>query len=88
MQKIVFFITQNDSQSIMTSNIGNLYMNRFIIDEDASNEIVKIYEDKGPPKIPRREKLIFVDKEQIGMGHIFLFMNILLFKLSSWQCQR
>ena len=44
MQKIVLFIEPTDSDYGSASTIGNLYMNRFAIDEDAGHEIVKIYE--------------------------------------------
>ena len=63
MQKLVFFIDSNDNDYGLASNVGNLYMNRFIIDEDAGHEIVKIYE-------------VFpglINKWQIGMGHIIFF---------------
>ena len=68
MQKLIFFIDSNDKDYGAASNIGNLYMNRFIIDEDAGHEIVKISEVKGL----RRESLkpSVEDEEQIGMGHI------------------
>ena len=36
MQQLVFFIEPNDKNSTAL----NLYMNRFIIDEDASHEVV------------------------------------------------
>ena len=43
MQKIVLFIEQNISPYETPSKIGNLFMNRFAIDEDESNEILKIF---------------------------------------------
>ena len=86
MQKLVFFI---DSSKIGSgSNIGTLYMNRFIIDEDAGHEIVKIYEveEHGPfiQRIPGFYFPTFVEeKERLGVGHsIFLISNISLFALS------
>ena len=42
-QKIVLFIEPADSCE-KPSEIGNLFMNRFAIDEDAKNEILKIYQ--------------------------------------------
>ena len=36
MQRLVFFIESNDKDYGLASNIGNLYMNRFTIDEDAA----------------------------------------------------
>ena len=84
MQMLVFFIDSNENDFGSGSNIGNLYMNRFIIDEDACHEIVKIYEVEGP----RFRNVNPVDKERIGMGHIiFLISNISLFTLSTLSFQ-
>ena len=43
-QKIVFFIEPAAEGWSKPSKIGNLFMNRFAIDEDAKNEILKIYQ--------------------------------------------
>ena len=68
MQKLVFFIGSNDKNYGLASNIGNLYMNQFTIDEDAGHEIDNIYEIE----------------EFRGMGHNFFeFLNISLFTLST-----
>ena len=45
-QKIVLFIEQASEAWDEPSKIGNLFMNRFAIDEDAKNEILKIYQLK------------------------------------------
>ena len=48
MQKIVLFIEPTEQQSLISkkystpSKIGNLFTNRFSIDEDARSEMVKI----------------------------------------------
>ena len=42
MQKIVIFIEPNKNAFITSEKIANLYMNRFFIDEDASNELLGI----------------------------------------------
>ena len=42
-QKIVLFIEQGYRAFEKPSKIGNLFMNRFGIDEDAKHEILKIY---------------------------------------------
>ena len=42
-QKIVLFIEPAEAWE-KSSKIGNLFMNRFAIDEDAKNEILKIYQ--------------------------------------------
>ena len=44
MQKIVLFIEPNAHKYDTTSKIGNLFMNRCTIDEDESNEIVKVFQ--------------------------------------------
>ena len=43
MQKIVLFFEPQDEKFRTPSKIGNLFMNRFGIDEDACHEILKIY---------------------------------------------
>ena len=43
-QKIVLFIEPALGAHETPSKIGNLFMNRFAIDEDAKNEILKIYQ--------------------------------------------
>ena len=70
MQKLVFFIDSNGKDYGLGSNIGNLYMNRFSIDEDAGHEIIKIFESEG---LRQMSGLSVVDEEQIGMGHIIIF---------------
>ena len=42
-QKIVLFIEQADAEFEKPSKIGNFFINRFAIDEDVENEILKIY---------------------------------------------
>ena len=43
MQKIVLFIEPQEKKFITPLKIGNLFMNRFGIDEDGCNEVLKIY---------------------------------------------
>ena len=42
-QKIVLFIEPADRPYLTPSKLGNLFMNRFAIEEDANHEILKIY---------------------------------------------
>ena len=44
MQKIVLLIEPIDELFITPLKIGNLFMNRFAVDEDAASEILKIFE--------------------------------------------
>ena len=46
MQKIVVFIDETDDPSLTPMKIGNLFMNRFSIDEDAGFETLKILNPK------------------------------------------
>ena len=43
MQKIVLFIEPPERKCETPLKIGNLFMNRFSIDEDGCNETLKIY---------------------------------------------
>ena len=43
-QNIVLFIEPAEEAWPKPSKIGNLFLNRFAIDEDAKNEILKIYQ--------------------------------------------
>ena len=52
MQKIVLFIEPNDDACYTPLKIGNLFMNRFAVEEDAASEILKIFElDKSSFKL-------------------------------------
>ena len=44
MQKIVLFIEPSEEAWRTPLKIGNLFMNRFAVDEDAASEILKIFE--------------------------------------------
>ena len=44
MQKIILFVEPSDNAYETPVKIGNLFMNRFAVEEDASVEILKIFE--------------------------------------------
>ena len=44
MQKIVLFIEPKDDACDTPLKIGNLFMNRFAVEEDAASEVLKIFE--------------------------------------------
>ena len=44
MQKIVLFLEPNDDALLTPLKLGNLFMNRFAVDEDAASESLKIFE--------------------------------------------
>ena len=66
-QNIILFIEPNESPSESTLNIGNLYMNRFAIDEDKASEILKIYQLQERLSNPKRDQ-----EEQKGMDRIII----------------
>ena len=70
MQKLVFFI-EPDTDYKSPSTVGNLYMNRFAIDEDAGHEIVNIYEATFKTHTWRTE----AEKEQKGTDQIIFTVN-------------
>ena len=65
--KFVFFIEPTDKDE-SASTIGNFYLNRIAIDEDASHEIVNIYALKNYNIGSIAE---YINKEEIGMDKIF-----------------
>ena len=72
MQKLVFFIDSNDLSSKAYGSaltIGNLYMNRFVINEDAGHEIVKIYEFEDILQRNPGHEWSVDEKKLKGMGH-------------------
>ena len=44
MQKIILFIENTDIAYFTPGTIGNLFINRFAIDEDDASEILNIFE--------------------------------------------
>ena len=62
MQKIVLFIEPFDELWMTPLKIGNLFMNRFAVEEDAASEVLKIFElekisfEMSYPKHPKYEK--------------------------------
>ena len=56
MQKIVLFIEPCDEAYVTLLKIGNLFMNRFAVEEDAASEVLKIFElEKTSDKMCNRE---------------------------------
>ena len=67
MQKIVLFIEPNDDLWATPLKIGNLFMNRFAVEEDAASEILKIFElEKSSYKIIKPFYKELADKKQKG----------------------
>ena len=90
MYKIVLFIEPSDDAFNMSFKIGYLFMNRFAIDEEATFEILKIFElAKSSSKMsdPRRREYDNFEHERELKGKILsaqvsevLFLVINCFK--------
>ena len=66
MQKIVLFIEPNNFAFHTPVRMGDLFMNRFAIEEKDSSEILKIFELVGP------KMRINEDNEDKGMDHFIV----------------
>ena len=93
MHKIVLFIEPSEDACLTPLKIGNLFMNRIAVDEDAGHEILKIFElktstkrvndgsyDSDKDSDPEIEDL----KKQKGMD--LEFLGIILYNLYSLIC--
>ena len=80
MQKIILFVEQNDDAFISPGKIGDIFMNRFAIDENASCEILKRFElgkTSEAMSWPGGNYENFVDeRKQKGMDHFIMILNI------------
>ena len=80
MQRIILFVEPNEDAFITSAKIGNIFMNRFAIDEDASSEILKICKLAKISlrmSLPRSEnyKNITEERQQKGMDHFIVPTN-------------
>ena len=80
MQKIILLVEPNDHTFMTPAKIGNIFMNRFAIDEDASSEILKIFELAKTSKemsMPGSEnyKNFNEERQQKGMDHFIVTTN-------------
>ena len=66
MQKIVLFIEPQEEKYMTPSKIGNLFMNRFAIDEDGRHESLKIYHLQDTFEEYEKRRLT----EHVGPDHI------------------
>ena len=73
MQKIVLFIEPNDRAYETPLKIGNLFMNRFAVDEDAAFEILKIFELEKYPDVE--------EQQEKGMDLIIKIDNLVCFRI-------
>ena len=81
MQKIILFIEPYDDAFITPAKIGDMFMNRFAIDENAASEILNIFElAKTSVKMSlpadQNYKDFTEERQQKGMDH---FCSVKLF---------
>ena len=80
MQKIILFVEPNDDLFITPAKIGDLFMNRFAIDENASCEILKGFElgktsvEMSWQKGEKYENFVGEQKQK-GMDHFIVIVN-------------
>ena len=67
-QNIVLFIEKAKKVFYTPSKIGNLFMNRFAIDEDAQSEILKIYQLERPLYHWVKEEKLFYGRLTLKEG--------------------
>ena len=80
MQKIILFVEPSDDLFFTPAKIGDLFMNRFAIDEDASCEILKTIElvktswEISDP-LGDKNKNFAEERKQKGMDHSIMIVN-------------
>ena len=81
MQKIILFVEPNDDLFYTPAKIGDLFMNRFAIDENTSCEILKRFElgktsvQMSFPKHKNNNNFV-EERTQKGMDHFIVIVNI------------
>ena len=86
MQKTIIFIEPNDEAFATPEKIGNIFMNRFAIDEDTSFEILNIFEfgktsiEISNPNAKNYENFV-EEQQQKGMDHFIMIQNNKIFRL-------
>ena len=80
MQKIILFVEPIDDAFETPAKIGDIFMNRFAIDENASCEILKKFElgksslNMSWPEGKNYDNFV-EERHQKGMDHLSMFLN-------------
>ena len=74
MQKIILFVEPTDDAFMTPAKVGNMFINRFTVDENAASEISNIFElSKTPMKMShpgdQNYKNFTEEQHQKGMDH-------------------
>ena len=76
MQKIILFVEPTDDAWMTPAKAGNLFMNRFAIDEIGSCEILKMFElGKTSVEMSQSESDFVEERKQKGMDHFIVIGN-------------
>ena len=80
MQKIILFVEPIHETFYTPAKIGNLFVNRFAIDENASCEILKSFELGKTSmemswNVHRNYKNLAAERQQKGMDHFIMIEN-------------
>ena len=76
MQKIILFVEPNDDTFLTPAKVGNMFINRFAIDENAASEILNIFElsktsmKMSHPRDPNYKNFT-EERQQKGMDHFY-----------------
>ena len=81
MQKIVLFIEPMEEAWSTPLKLGNLFMNRFAVDEDEASEILKIFELETKKYSPLSSKMSAEEKHQKGMDLIIKIDHEVCFRI-------
>ena len=76
MQNIVLFFEPSGEEFVTPLKIGNLFMNRFAVDEDAASEILKTFELEKHNWLMSPE-----EKQQKGMDLIIKIDRLICFRI-------
>ena len=81
MQKIILFVEPSDDAFETPAKIGDIFMNRFAIDENASCEILERFEiGKNSEEMSwsgaENYESFVEERKQKGMDHFIVIVNI------------
>ena len=83
MQKIILFVEPNDDAFQTPAKIGDIFMNRFAVDENASYEILKRFElgktsdEMSWPKGVNYKNFV-TERQRKGMDHFIITVNTVI----------
>ena len=88
MQKIILFIEHTGRADMPPANIGNMFINRFAIDETASSEILGLFEFVKTSRdiswtLGKNYEDLIEERQQKGMAHFIVKKYTLYYSIYS-----